>query len=403
MTRDFEKLVQDTENERERLESETYNQPVVYARELFEKLDQYFISELTLQRWYAEDVQGDRREEEAQEAIFTQLQKLRRHREKIHSNHIPIELYHFLQEIVETLQPTNSLYVFATGLRVKRTRLDSLFYFTGENLDKFSDDPGQVSHEDIEGINQDPVMITLPRNELQNPFTYCLIPHEVFHGMEIAEQMKRKFNYTPEPISDSKKKELAIDALTLNYIGPAYALALIELYDRIKDVSIETHPDVEARRQYLLQYIQHVKDNLQTNSIYHKSCETIESKISRERSDKKSYEITNFESFNSEAVSILADKNIPTFLERQNELKDSLQISGIEYGRLNHDIQTLLGNNKDENSQPVAIPVHPILLLNLLVPLSDVSESVDLQTCTLSSFRKWYARKRYAPNHSDEN
>jgi hypothetical protein len=173
------------------------------------------------------------------------------------------------------------------------------------------------------------------------------------------------------------------------------AIITEDLYDKIKETSIDKYPDIETRRMYLLEYIRHLKEKLQSDSIYYESCITVENKLSSERStEDPDYKITDFEDFNQAVTSKLDEKNIPTFLNKHNELKKALQINGIEHSRLNSEIQTLFGNNgASDIVQPVAIPIHPVLLLNLLVPLADVNKPKDLKTGTLASLRKWYVRR----------
>lgn len=397
MPRDFRKLANDSLEERNKIIHSENSQPVRYGRKLLDNLDDYFTSQLFLMSEEAEEAEKDFQSQQSgseyQRDFFTQLHHIRRYRERVHSDDIPIELYHLIEQVIDDLDPSQSFYVLSTGLRVKQNRLDSLLYFTAENLKRYED------RDEYTDLKQNPIMIQLPRNELESPFTYCLIPHEIFHNMSIKEELVENFNYVNRDISESEKEELCVDSLTLNYMGPAYALSLIKLYEKVEEESISDYPPIETRISYFLEHLQYMKDYVDYFP-YKDVIDTVISIIAERRGERTSdYVISDVREFDSHVVSKMKDNDIPVFNNQYHQLRNSLQVSELEPGRLKKIINPLLDISEDTNEiQPVAIPVHPVLLFNLIVLLSDLQADKKLQTGVLSSLRKWHVRKHYESN-----
>lgn len=396
MTRDFTKIAEDSKKERERLSSQTYPQPVTYSRELFSDLDDYFSAHLKAMEKEAENLDEANLSEddkyESQRSYFKQLHRIRRYREQIHSENIPIELYHFVDSVIGELNPDNKFYVISTNNRVKNNRFDSLLHTTFESLDKYNK----------KVLNLNPILLQLPRNEMDSPFTYCLIPHEIFHNMKITEELKEDFNYVNKEISDSEKEELVVDALTLNYMGPSYAISLIDLYDRIKEEDVESYPPIETRRGYLLEYLNYLQSNFETSKIHEDIIDTVKSEIAQKRGDETpNYIISDFELFNKDVVSKMNKQGIPVFSQRLNELREGFQMNSIESGRLRKKIDILIDHHdsfgRSDGALPVSMAIQPVILFNVLLLAEDRHED-NLVTCVLSSLRKWYARREYEMN-----
>lgn len=399
MTRDFTKIAEDSMSEKQRLLAKKYRQPVSYARDLFEDLDNYLIGHLQSMEEEAQNLDGANLSEddkyESQKSYFKQLHRIRRYREQIHSENIPIEIYYFVDSVIRELDPEDDFYIISSNTRVKNNRFDTLLHTTAENLEKYNK----------EVLDMNPILIQLPRNEMDNPFTYCLIPHEIFHNMSVTEELKNDFDYTTSSISDSEKEELVVDALSLNYMGPSYAISLIDLYDRIKEEDVESYPPIETRRGYLIHYLKYLKLDSDLPQVYNDVIHIVKQEIAEKRGDETPDYIipdedseSKFRQFNDDVVSKMNENDIPVFVQRCNQIREEFQVNSIESGKLRRKIDILMNQSEtlsnSKETKPVSIAIHPVILFNILLLIEDWREN-DLVTPALSSFRKWYAKTNY--------
>jgi hypothetical protein len=179
--------------------------------------------------------------------IYNDLQKVRMHRESIHSTDVPKELYFFLEDIKSDLDieldiglaAGSNILIYKLSNRYKIVQTIFLVYV--------QEDESELPSSRI---------IEFPRIELRRPLSYPILVHECFHTKtELVQEVEREVLKHNLDISADEIEEVCVDLLSLNYMGPVYGQMLMQIPDKIGKHEPSEHLSPATRLKYILQYI----------------------------------------------------------------------------------------------------------------------------------------------------
>lgn len=362
--------------------------PIVFHQEDLDTVDNLFSQILQSLRKMCSDSSMRPMEsdlEEVRKDIFDQIQEITYNFEGVHSDDIPLDLYYLLKDFTEDLQLNQPIVINAGN---------STDIFIEKLLNRYSVAGGVVPnlYTDIEDSQLR--LIEFQRSELSDPENYPLLIHELFHVTDIWEEAVDELERIPTDIPENESEEVAVDLLSINYLGPVYGITASRMPNKIGDHQDWEHPSKDTRIKYLLDYIDYLNSetggdsNIIDRRIRQEAREELSNDLDRGNID---YEISEFERVQQSLEETFERRDIPSYIKERPDLESYLGMPDAGDDQLQEMVNRLF--LESEKNKEVALPVKPLLLLNLLC-LIEESETSSLKQVYLSSFRKWYVRRK---------
>lgn len=403
MSTEFEALRADVKITMEEIENEENRPRLTFLREFYDSLDSFLMDALeSLDNLCGKDsIRPQGKEETVKDGAYQELQRVRRIRSAIHSDSIPIELYYLLEDIKNDLRIDQQIGLDPGSkpgrkflIEYPKNRFDILRKIVYSNI--WGDDA-----ENLQIIN-------MPRTEIQRPLSYSLIAHECFHNKDVLiEQVKDKFHSMDADINEEYMNEMAIDLLSLNYMGPVYAERLIRIPKKIGEHRSNPYPDLDTRLGYSLQYIKWLLEQRDSSPpdlpMQKKIIEDekkplflqlegeIHSELQNSVSGSSAFQPEEFAALQDHIHRLFLSNDIPTYEEERAEIRKYLGMSNADVHTLSEKMERFLLDSPE--NREVALPIKPTLLLNLLILVNGYTDK-DIRETVLLSFKKWYVTKK---------
>jgi len=330
---------------------------------------------------------------------FPDVQLVRQFKEDLKSDAVPSDLYYFLLDICDDFAINKPVVLRP----YKEVIVQNIGSYLGSNFEIERHDPDYYQ-DWIEKVEQDPCFaIGFPISEMRNPTNYTVIAHECLHAasspadkdIELWKYIHK--NYTQSLSSDldeEEVEEVVLDIISLNYLGPVYALRILRLPERIGYGSSDEHMELSARLWYSIEYLKQINHDNSVNPEF----ERLENKVleALETSYSSMGEIQEeppiqFEKVQEGITQFFEDEDISVYIDELSRIPNYLGMTSAETDEISNSLNSLLlDEGKDKK---VAVPLKPSILLNLLV-LYDSSEVEALRRTVLQSFKKWYVTKQ---------
>lgn len=403
MSEKFEALRSDVDTAKNDIIEDNHRPRLSFLEEYYGILDKFLITVLdSLEELCGEDsVRPVEKEDSIKNGAYQELQRVRRIRSAIHSQGTPIELYYLLEDIKKDLSIDSPIGLDPGSEPERKFMIDSL-----KNRFKVLQKIAFWNVWDEDDI--DPKIINIPRSELRRPLSYSLIAHECFHIKDdLIEDIVTKFADADTAIQEEFREEVAIDLLSLNYMGPVYAERLVQIPNKIGEHKSDTYPDFDKRLGYCIRYIdwlheekgktisdlpaqRKLTDDEQT--IYNKLEENVYNKLADNRTDDPHvFTRSEFRNIQEYIRELFSEHQIPTYDEERDNLREYLGMPKADVNTLNRKLDDFL--LKSAPNSEIALPIKPNLFLNLLLLVNGYNNK-DINRVTLLSFKKWYVTSR---------
>lgn len=323
--------------------------------------------------------------EEVRYDIFDQIQEIQRSIEGVRSEDVPFDLYYLLEDFTLDLGIDVPIVVSAgNSSDIYIQRLLEKFRIATGIVPNLYGEVGESQHHILE----------FQRSELIEPESYPLLIHELFHvsdiWQELSDTLERK---TPE-IPENEREEVSVDLLSVNYLGPAYAVTTARMPDKVGDHRDWVHPSKDTRIKYLLCYLEYLESrpdspsNILDKKTINSATEELEKRLNEAEVD---YTLEEYNEVQKVAEEILEENGTPSYLQQRSNMRGYLGMPDADNEQLLRMVNRLFLNT--EENQEVALPVKPLLLLNL-IPLMEDTETSELAEVFFTSFRKWFVRRK---------
>lgn len=377
--------------------------PIVRIQNNLETIDDILVNVLNAPKKLA-NKSIFQRNDRLRSHVFADLQRVRQFRENLHSDVLPNDLYYFLLDICDDFNINDSI-LFRPRREIAVR--DVAEYFDEKfEVERHDSDFYSTWKENINKANC--YVIGFPISEMRNPMNFCLIAHECLHtakspNSENTELWKYFQNeYASDDITcidQDHREETILDLISLNYLGPIYALRVTQLPERLGYRTSHRHMSLDARIDYSIKYLEYIEGESEWWSSRHPLFEEIRQNVLEklknrryEHEDEQDKELlSEFDTLQDSIESYLNDENIPTYLRQVQKLKEYLGMRSAGDTKVHDKINRFVLD--EERNKNIALPVKPILLLNLLV-LYDWQQVTELRDPTLLSFKKWYVTKK---------
>lgn len=403
MASEFEALQADVVAATEEIRNDTANAPFRFLKDFYAGLDTFLLQVLdSLEELCEEDeYRPSDKSEDIKDGTFKELQRVRQIRTRLHSPDVQENLYFLLEDIKTDLKIQLDI-----GLEPGQK------FLIGDLLNRFGILRRIVFWRIWSEEETNLKIIRLPRTELHRPLSYSLMIHECFHVKDdLISSVENKIGDLDVDIDENRKEEVCVDLLSLNYMGPVYGRRVAEIPDKIGQHEATVHPKPETRLQYTLQYIEWLMDRqsggvsdrgssiqqeLGDTQDYHPVFISLQndmkSKLTeREVASVKLFSKNEFNELQECITGLLDEEGIPTYAGERYQLREYLGMPKAEPSLVTDKLEKFLFDA--EKNQETALPVKPILLLNLILQVDDY-EAKDLETVILLSFKKWFVADR---------
>lgn len=398
MSQDFDSLREDVIEANEKIREEDINTDFVFLEDFYVGLNQFLLKVLeSLEELCEDDARPKNRSEDIKDGAFKELQRVRRIKSALESDDINKKLYFLLEDIKLDLNISLNI-----GLEPEHK------FLIGKLKNRFRILRKIVFWNIWSGDETELRVISLPRTELRRPLSYSLIVHECFHTREeLVESVSEKIDELNTNFDDDELDEVAIDILSLNYMGPVYGKRMVEIPDKIGKHEPSKHPDSETRLGYTLQYIDWldkesgshetiVQQRLGADDDYHQFFTRLQEHVrselnSRQNDIKKPFDSDDFRELQEYIVGLFDGENIPTYATERYNMSGYLGMPEATPSTVLNKLNKYF--LKSDSQSAIALPVKPILMLNLLLLVEDY-EKKDFEGVILSSFKKWFVTRR---------
>jgi len=216
---------------------------------------------------------------------------------------IPLTFQYFFFELLNDLKSIEDMsFMLCLGPSLSAERYGiqydfSIFNDTSEYINQWFRDRG----------NRAIWTVKLPRAMLENPLSWPLVIHEIFHCLEI-DKLKIIDRNSSKEISDRDRnylKEHESDVLSVLYFGPAYLIALKDDYVHNQIYPSPTHPMWKERIEVIYEYLKRY------HFLSSNSSTEVESLISRLPSgDRLPKDIPHFDDVINRAINFLGKNKL---------------------------------------------------------------------------------------------
>lgn len=335
--------------------------------------------------------------------VFVDIQHVRQFREYLRSDIIPTNLYYFLLDIMDDFDIDQPI-VFWPKREIEIQELGDYFDERFE-IERYEPDFHQKWRRDLNNYRCH--IIGFPLSEMRNPMNFSLIVHECIHatghprerepslGQKLYEEYATSLK---EAFDDDIIEEVSLDILSLNYLGPIYALRVATLPQRLGYQDSDYHATLGTRIWYGIQYLEYIKQDdewWESNhnifeEIRRESLDELKGRLSSLSTDEQG-RLDKFQQIQSGVERLFQDYDIPMCTEEISNLKKYLGMPEAGHYRISNKLDRYM-LDPDRNKK-IALPIKPNVLLNLLIDY-DWTEVPELREPVLLSFKKWYVTRK---------
>ncbi len=409
----YKELVSTIEQDKREIRKQLIRSPYGVVRQISDAIAQSFeilYDILSMFCREAESTKGlARYDEMMKRQIYKTLQDLASHHDQIVSSpHIDSDLYLLQEDIKKDIGIQHPICLKTGTEFVTRYPVDFLPEFDIlATLQKEEMDEARRSLSSI-GLR----VVEIPRSEIANPFAWALLIHEYCHQLRhIEDDLAKMQGVFGEGVPRSKREELLIDLISVNYLGPVYAIMIARLPDKIGKHGDLEHPSPISRIRYLTAVIDWYIDQVEKMSedpesstellsvILDRVKEMLEEAVgepeemSADDERLSEHVISNIDDIQKTLLKEVFDRRgIPVWHRETQKVVEKSSLRGISSQELPEKLRELVTKGD------VLPTLKPSILLNVALLIGqDEGSPLEMKAAMLFATKKWAVVRSFDP------